>query len=90
MLGRAGPESSLFQGGFWVAATGLMEFDTADLPNMISNGSFTTVVLHEMAHLIEPTHTQRFIALMNRFMPKWQFYRGVLNRLPVRHETWSY
>lgn len=48
------------------------------------------IVVHEMAHLIEPTHTQRFIALMNRFMPKWQFYRGVLNRLPVRHETWSY
>lgn len=52
VLGRAGPESSLFQGGFWVAATGLMEFDTADLPNMISNGSFTTVVLHEMAHVL--------------------------------------
>ena len=48
------------------------------------------IVVHEMAHLIEPTHTQRFIALMNRFMPKWQFYRGVLNRLPVRHETWGY
>lgn len=48
------------------------------------------IVVHEMAHLIEPTHTQRFIALMDRFMPKWQFYRGVLNRLPVRHETWGY
>lgn len=48
------------------------------------------IVVHELAHLIEPTHTQRFIALMDRFMPKWQFYRQALNRLPVRHETWGY
>ena len=48
------------------------------------------IVVHELAHLIEPTHTQRFIALMDRFMPKWQFYREALNRLPVRHETWGY
>lgn len=48
------------------------------------------IVVHELAHLIEPTHSQRFTALMDRFMPKWQFYRQVLNRLPVRHETWGY
>lgn len=48
------------------------------------------IVVHELAHLIEPTHTRRFIALMDRFMPRWQFYRQVLNRLPVRHESWSY
>lgn len=48
------------------------------------------IVVHELAHLIEPTHTQRFIALMDRFLPKWQFYRQVLNRLPVRHEEWGY
>jgi predicted metal-dependent hydrolase len=48
------------------------------------------IVLHEMAHLIEPTHTRRFIALMDRFMPKWQFHRETLNRLPVGHERWGY
>jgi len=48
------------------------------------------LVVHEMLHLIEPTHNTRFIALINRFMPKWQFYREVLNRLPVRHESWRY
>jgi len=48
------------------------------------------IVVHEMAHLLEPTHTRRFIALMDQFMPKWQFYREELNRLPVRHETWGY
>jgi predicted metal-dependent hydrolase len=48
------------------------------------------LVVHEMLHLIEPTHNTRFIALINRFMPKWQFCREVLNRLPVRHESWRY
>jgi len=48
------------------------------------------IVVHEMLHLLEPTHNSRFIALMDRFMPKWQFYREVLNRLPVRQEEWGY
>jgi predicted metal-dependent hydrolase len=43
-----------------------------------------------MTHLLEPTHNSRFIALMDQFMPKWQFYREELNRLPVRHEEWGY
>jgi len=48
------------------------------------------IVVHEMAHLLEPSHNARFIGLMNRFMPKWQYYRDNLNRLPVRHERWGY
>ncbi|GKS65191.1 metal-dependent hydrolase [Nitrospira sp.] len=48
------------------------------------------IVVHEMLHLLEPTHNSRFIALMDRFIPKWQFYRETLNRLPVRHESWVY
>ena len=30
------------------------------------------IVVHEMVHLLEPTHNPRFVALMDRFMPKWQ------------------
>jgi predicted metal-dependent hydrolase len=48
------------------------------------------IVVHEMAHLLEPTHNERFVALMDRFMPKWQSTRDILNRLPVRHEDWNY
>ena len=48
------------------------------------------IVVHELTHLLEPTHNSRFIALMTKFMPKWRFYRDELNRLPVRHETWGY
>lgn len=48
------------------------------------------IVVHEMTHLLEPTHNSRFIGLMDQFMPKWRFYRDELNRLPVRHEEWGY
>ena len=48
------------------------------------------IVVHEMVHLLEPTHNKRFVALMDHFMPKWQHYREELNRLPVRHERWAY
>jgi predicted metal-dependent hydrolase len=48
------------------------------------------IVVHEMVHLLEPTHNARFVAAMNRFMPAWQSYRDILGRLPVRHERWDY
>ncbi len=48
------------------------------------------VVVHEMAHIVEPTHNARFVALMDRLMPQWRHYREQLNRLPVRHERWGY
>lgn len=48
------------------------------------------IVVHEMTHLLEPTHNKRFIALMDHFLPKWQAHRDALNRLPVRHEDWLY
>lgn len=48
------------------------------------------VVLHEMAHLIEPAHGPRFVALMDRHMPGWPGTRKLLNQLPARHERWDY
>ena len=48
------------------------------------------IVVHEMIHLLESKHNAHFIALMDRFIPKWQFYRDQLNRLPVSHEKWVY
>jgi len=48
------------------------------------------IVVHEMAHLLEPTHNARFSALMDLFIPAWQHLRKRLNQLPVRHEEWRY
>jgi len=48
------------------------------------------IVVHEMVHLLEPTHNAHFVALMDQFMPRWQFFRQKLNRLPVSHADWDY
>lgn len=48
------------------------------------------IVVHEMVHLLEPTHNARFVMLLERFMPNWQAYRDQLNSLPVSHEHWLY
>jgi predicted metal-dependent hydrolase len=48
------------------------------------------IVVHEMVHVVEPTHNARFVALMDRLMPQWRVYREQLNQLPVRHEAWTY
>lgn len=48
------------------------------------------LVVHEMTHLLEPTHGPRFISLMDRIMPHWRDTRELLNRLPARHERWNY
>lgn len=48
------------------------------------------IVVHELTHLREATHTRRFLELMNHFLPDWQLRRNALNRLPVRHENWKY
>lgn len=36
------------------------------------------VVVHELAHLLEPTHNARFVALMDRFLPGWRLRRSTL------------
>jgi len=48
------------------------------------------VVVHEMVHLLERNHTDRFRELMDRFMPQWRHYRDMLNQAPLSHETWCY
>ena len=42
------------------------------------------IIVHEMTHLLEPTHNARFVNLMDQFMPKWQSYRDHLNQLPLQ------
>jgi len=45
------------------------------------------VVVHEMLHLIEPTHSERFFALMTEHYPSWRDARAELNDLPLGMET---
>lgn len=48
------------------------------------------IVAHELVHLLERNHNERFISHMNKFMPKWQQHRAELNKLPVVHWDWGY
>ncbi len=46
------------------------------------------VVVHEMIHLIEPRHSERFIALLDRHYPTWREARAELNELPLTAGVW--
>lgn len=46
------------------------------------------VIVHEMAHLREPTHNSHFIALLDQHYPSWREARAELNELPLGAETW--
>lgn len=48
------------------------------------------ILVHELLHLLEPTHNSRFTNLLDKFLPAWSNRRDLLNRLPVRHEAWGY
>jgi len=47
------------------------------------------VVAHEMAHLVEPTHNEKFHALMDKNYPSWREARFELNELPLASEFWN-
>jgi predicted metal-dependent hydrolase len=47
------------------------------------------VVVHEMAHLLAPTHGDRFVALLNAHFPGWREARAELNALPLSAEAWT-
>lgn len=47
------------------------------------------VVVHEIVHLIEPKHSERFIALINKNYPTWREARAELNELPLTSEIWK-
>jgi len=48
------------------------------------------IIVHEMIHLLERKHNERFIILMDRYLPEWKQLRMELNRLPVSHTEWKY
>lgn len=47
------------------------------------------VIVHEMLHLVEPTHSKRFLDLLDRHYPAWREARNELNELPLAAELWK-
>jgi predicted metal-dependent hydrolase len=48
------------------------------------------VLVHEMVHLRERHHTERFRELMDSLMPTWRVHREELMRAPLAHDDWNY
>jgi predicted metal-dependent hydrolase len=47
------------------------------------------ILVHELVHFFEPHHGERFVSLMNKFMPQWRHYRDELNGQPLAHAHWE-
>lgn len=48
------------------------------------------IVVHEMVHLLERHHNERFTAYMDKFLPNWRLIRDELNCEPLAYEHWDY
>jgi predicted metal-dependent hydrolase len=48
------------------------------------------VIVHEMAHLLEPKHSDRFFTILQEHYPTWREARNELNALPLSAESWSH
>jgi predicted metal-dependent hydrolase len=46
------------------------------------------VIVHEMIHLLVPTHSERFVALLQQHYPTWREARAELNELPLGAGSW--
>ncbi|MFP4159999.1 MAG: M48 family metallopeptidase [Desulfobacterales bacterium] len=52
--------------------------------------SLEYVLVHEMVHMLERNHTERFRELMDQFMPDWRLRRDELNQAPLGHYEWDF
>jgi predicted metal-dependent hydrolase len=48
------------------------------------------ILAHELVHLIERHHNDRFIEIMDRNMPQWLLFREELNQAPLGYDRWDY
>ena len=48
------------------------------------------LVVHEMAHLLERRHNQRFTVFMDTFLPEWRIVQEELTKRPLCHENCNY
>jgi predicted metal-dependent hydrolase len=48
------------------------------------------IVIHELMHLLEPSHNANFTRLLDQFLPNWKFLRNKLNSAPLAYANWEY
>jgi len=47
------------------------------------------VLVHELIHLLEPTHSERFVEVLSKHYPAWRKARAEPNELPLTAEVWN-
>ena len=47
------------------------------------------IVVHECCHLLERSHSERFVTYMDKFMPQWRVYKEELNKFILTYEEWG-
>lgn len=48
------------------------------------------ILVHELVHLLERHHNERFRSYMDQFLPDWRERRDLLNSLPLAFDRWGY
>jgi hypothetical protein len=48
------------------------------------------IIVHELTHFHERHHNDRFIVLMDRYLPSWRLRRDELSAAPLGHDDWDY
>lgn len=48
------------------------------------------IIIHELVHLLEAKHNQRFRELMDLHLPNWRYFRDILNSEPLAYSQWDY
>ncbi len=48
------------------------------------------ILVHELVHLYERNHNQRFLELLDQFLPNWRTNKKTLNTSPLANESWGY
>src|SRR5690606_2041660 len=48
------------------------------------------ILVHELVHLHERHHNERFMTLMDKYLPDWRERRNLLNSSPLAHDSWAY
>jgi hypothetical protein len=52
--------------------------------------SLEYIIVHELIHLLERHHNERFLGFMNKFLPNWVQLKNELNSSPISHSDWEY
>lgn len=48
------------------------------------------IVIHELIHIIEPSHNAKFVELMDEHLPNWRSIKRTLNSQPLAHANWKH